>query len=80
MRSGYYTQHRWRMGKPEHRVRIFLLGNFQGTTLVGTLQLDVESGKVLCDPESDARPSAIELLGEVWAWAGDGIPQTEEGL
>ncbi len=89
MKQGYYTQHRWRMGKPEHRVRIFFRPceddgmSPNHSVQIGTLQLDVRSGKVTCDPEEQTRyieevtGPALELLGELWAWIGDGIPQTQ---
>ncbi|KKM04280.1 hypothetical protein LCGC14_1765810 [marine sediment metagenome] len=83
MIADFYTQHRERWARrPEHRVRVFLrtrlLDGPGPSVLVGTLQLDTVTGKVTCDPEpglgAEDKP-AIGLLGEVWAWADDAMPQ-----
>ncbi|KKN79973.1 hypothetical protein LCGC14_0334810 [marine sediment metagenome] len=91
MNQDYYTQHRWRMGKPEHRVQIFFRpwnsedgeSSPDHSVRIGTLQLDVESGKVTCDPEEqtpffEETYDAFEMLEDFWAWIGEGISQVQE--
>ncbi len=76
MNPYYYTQHRRRAAAPEHRVQVFL----RGTGLIGTLKLDAGSGKVTCDLggkslDDEAVAAAVEMLGELWAWADGVAPQ-----
>lgn len=92
MIGDYYTQHRERAARPEHRVRIFFRPynciseermSPDHSVLIGTLELDTVTGKVACDPEEQTRyieevtGPAFFLLGELWAWVGEAIPQAE---
>ena len=90
----FYTQHRLRAASPEHRVQIFFRPwngedssgeacSPDHSVRIGTLQLDVESGKVTCDPEEqtpffEETYDAFEMLEDFWAWIGEGISQVQE--